>query len=736
MIKTHILGAPIIGKNRELKFYLEKFIRNEINLKELNKINKSIIKKNIKIQNKYNDIITLGFHFFFDRMIYTMVILGILPKRFKFFKKIGIKELIILYKGYKNINSLKMLKWFDTNYHYFVPEIDSNISKKFNCDLLFEEISNYKFKKELKISFIGPITFLELSDIKIKKKKALLNIINRYKKIILKLKKKFKIKYIQIEEPILSQEFLLKKFFFYKKKILKFYNFLHNKKIKIFFIYYFNNLNKNIINFVNKNNFYSFHFNSKNNLSIIKNIKKNIKISLGIVKGDNIWILNKKKVIKKIQKIQKIRKLYFISGNCSFLHIPYDKKYEFNSKIYNFISFYIQKIKELYTIKNFLRYHETKKIEENIKYLKKFKKIKKPMLSKNDKKIIEKISNFKRKKITKKDINLKKKLPFTTIGSFPQTNKLRNIREKYIKGKIYFSEYKKKIKNYINYNYKIQKKISIDYFVNGEPERSDMVDFFFKNFSGCYITKNGWVQSYGTRCVKPPIIYGLIKRKKSNITDWYKKKKKLKGIVTGPITMIKWSFIRNGINMKSLAFQISKAISYDIKDLKKIGCKIIQIDEPALKEFITKYNKKNIGILIKSFNFSCRYIYKKKIQIHSHICYSNLDKNDFKYINKMFIDVLSIESSKNIKNTVSFIKKNKILKNLELGIGVYDVHSSSIPNIKKVYKKIKYIVKELGYNKIWINPDCGLKTRNYKEVMSSLINIKKAILKTKINLPK
>ncbi|MGX7589424.1 5-methyltetrahydropteroyltriglutamate--homocysteine S-methyltransferase [Candidatus Vidania fulgoroideorum] len=728
MIKTHIIGLPIIGKKRELKFALESYIRKEISLKKLKKINNNIINENIFIQNKYNDVITLGFHFFVDKMIYTMINLGIIPLRFKNFKKIGIKEIIKLYKGYKKKHSLKMLKWFNTNYHYFVPEIDKNIKKNYKCNLLIEELLNYNLKKKLKLSIIGPITFCELSNFKINKKKTLKIIFNRYIELLKKINKKIKINYIQIEEPILNKKNYNLLINLYEKNLFYLFNFIKKNKIKIFFVYYFNNLSKKIINFVNKFKFNVFHFNYNNCLGKIKYIKKNIKISLGIIDGDNIWKANYKYLFDKIKKIIKKRKISYLSSTCSFLHIPYDKIKE-KKKIYKFISFSIQKIFELFYIKKNINLK--KKIIKSPKFssIKKIKNFLK----------IKKISNFKRKKITMSEVNIKKKLPYTTIGSFPQTKKLRIKRNLYLKKKIKFKIYKKYIKKYINYNFKIQKKIGLDCFVNGEPERSDMVDFFFKNYSGCYITKNGWVQSYGTRCVKPPIIYGNIKRKRSNINEWYYKRKKtqiIKGIVTGPITMFKWSFVRKDIKISNFIYKIANVISKEIKDLMNLNYNIIQIDEPALKEFLQKYKKKKyIKTIIYSFNFSCKYIYKKNIQIHTHICYSNIKKCDFKYINKMFVDVVSIESSKNLKKILKVIKNKKLLKKIEIGIGIYDVHSKTIPTINYFYKKIRYIIKNIGYKKIWINPDCGLKTRNYKEIINVLFNIKKAIIKIRKILP-
>ncbi|MGX7577263.1 5-methyltetrahydropteroyltriglutamate--homocysteine S-methyltransferase [Candidatus Vidania fulgoroideorum] len=728
-IKTHVLGLPIIGQNRELKFFLEKYIRKEIDKKKIININNKIIKKNIKIQEKYCDIITLGYHFYFDRMIYTMCILGFLPNRFKNTKTIGIKEMLYLFKGYKKKQPLKMLKWFGTNYHYFEPEIDKNYKKKYEFKLFDKELNCYKGFKKQKISLIGPLTFIELSNFKIKKKKAVKEIFLRYKLLINKFKN---IKFIQIEEPIVNK-FNYNNIKKYKKSNNKLYSLIKKNKKQVWFISYFNKLDNKIIKFLKKVNVFHFDF-LKAKIKYLKKINKKIILSLGLVKGDNIWICNYKNILKKISKTKK--KFIYISSTCSFLHIPINFKKEIKNKIFKFFSFTYQKLNEIYNIKNNLNKLNSNIIKKNNKLNTELKKIKYNNFKANFIKKIKKLSNYNRKKIKIKHIGLKY-IPLTTIGSFPQTRKIRKIRKLYFLKKINFKLYRKYIKKIIYTNIKIQKKIGLDVIVNGEPERSDMVDFFFKNYTGCLITNNGWVQSYGTRCVKPPIIYGLIKRKKSNIKKWYKKNSKnnLKGILTGPVTMLKWSFCRENINKLKQCLQISKAISKDIKDFYILGYKIIQIDEPALKEFMYKLKDKYKKIIVYSFNYSCRYIFKKKIQIHTHICYSDIKNSDLNYLKKMFVDVISIESSKNIKKTVKTIKHNNILKTVEFGIGIYNVHSPFVPSVNYFYNKINYIIKNINYKKIWINPDCGLKTRRYKEILQALINIKLAILKIKTRIP-
>ncbi|MGX7586149.1 hypothetical protein [Candidatus Vidania fulgoroideorum] len=712
-LNTHLIGMPIIGYFREFKFFSEKYFTNKsINNKErFLCCLKKIISNNNYYQKKL-DLITLGNMKLFDCVLHTLCCLSIIPKRFNFFKKIDIKELEFLMKGKKEIKPLRMLKWYGTNLHYFEPEIDENIYNK--------KILKYKYifldkktKKKSKYSILGPGTFLEICRFKISKKKSTKKILKLYIYYIKNIYKKYNLTYLQIEEYVDN----------FNKDLLNFYKVLFKKKIKIFLCILKDKISykkiKKIIKYVNV-----FHINIiKNfNFKLIKKVLNFCKISLGIIENKNIWINDYKKSLLKITSLYS--KEVFLGPCGSFIHVPIH--FENKNKI-KYISFCLEKIKETIYLKKILTNYKSycKFLNKNNCYNNYYKK--KKFTVKN---LL--ILKKKRKRIKKSYLGIKN-IPSTTIGSFPQTNEIRKIRKLYENGNIKKSLYNKKILYFIKKNIKIQKKYNVDILVNGEPERSDMVEFFCKNYKGFIITKNGWVQSYGTKCVKPPILYKKPKRKESSVYFWYKNFRKLKGIVTGPNTIAKWSFLRENIKYKNILYSIAYIVAKEIKDLKDLGLKIIQIDEPAIKELIVsmKNKKKSIRNFIKAFNYSCRYIYNKKIQIHSHICYSNLTKKDLTIFRKMYIDVLTIESSRNFYDIVNFIRNNKCYKFFELGLGIYDVHSPNIPSYKSLKKKIKYMIKNIGKKNIWINPDCGLKTRTYKEVIKYLKkveNIKRKII--------
>ncbi|WDI79392.1 5-methyltetrahydropteroyltriglutamate--homocysteine S-methyltransferase [Candidatus Vidania fulgoroideae] len=733
MLYSHILGITKIDEKRKLKFLVEKFLfskknkKDEIDLlREIRKIKKNLI----SIQDSKLDITTFGMFPYYDKILTLMLYLGLVPKRYFTKKKISIKKMFEISKGSKNKKPLEMTKWFNTNYHYLVSELSKNSLKFFfKNNFLKEDLYETNFiKNETKFSIIGPITFVILSKFTNNKKSTYKNIIKRYIKIIKVIEKK-KIDYLQIEEPVLD---ILKKK--EKKYFLNFYNYISkNFHKKIILTIYFSRLDEKKINFLKKINSYGIHLNYtiKNEINkiLIKFKKKKINVlSLGIIDGSNIWISDYNKIINNFVKIKlPFVKKFFISHNTSLEYIPYSLRYENLSYVSKWFSFSLEKIKDIFLIKKILIFGKKYYKKEYNKN--KFLIICKNLFNKYSDKIIE--NKIKKTKLYKKRKIFKNKIifPTTTIGSFPQTKEIRKARSSYINNKNYLYKYRKIIKKNIKKNINFQKKIGIDVFVHGEPERNDMVEYFCNRFYGCLITKSGWVHSYGTRCVKPPIIYGTIINKNKCIY-WMKytkkllDKKPLKGIITGPITMLKWSFKRNNISDKKILLQFSLALRKELKKIKNIGINIIQIDEPALKESMPqnlKEKKKFISHAIKSFKFVFSGI--NNLQIHTHICYSKLDIFDIKIFNKMDIDVISIESARSFMNAIKIFKGVKL--NFEIGLGVFDIHSiykTSKKNIFCILKKIFFVLKK----NIWINPDCGLKTRSWKEIKKPLIDMVKA----------
>ncbi|QSW37870.1 5-methyltetrahydropteroyltriglutamate--homocysteine S-methyltransferase [Candidatus Vidania fulgoroideae] len=702
MIKTHIIGTPIIGKNRELKTAFENYIfKKTTQLTQVKTTIKNII-KNIIHSQKNLDIITVGLFNYPDQLTYTTICLGILYK--KLTKKTIINTLIKITRGSHTTKPFKMLKWFGTNFHYFTPEIKYPLTPTINLNYIKYEISLCKKlrKNKIKLALIGPYTLIKLSKLD-RPKRLTLEIINRYKKLI-KLAQQKGITYFQLEEPAVNNKLKLSEI----HKLKTYYKAL-NTTTKIIFTNYFSKVTK-ILKHINT---YGIHIDKFQNNLKTHNLTKFKLISIGIINGENIWISDLKTAKIALKKL-KLKNL-LIAPNCSTKHIPYDIAPE-QTKIKNLLAFAKQKHSELITLKQAYRGINTAAYNTNMQLIKYFKTcIQIPTISYH-----KKISPHTH--ISQKDIKLPI-LPLTTIGSFPQTKQIRNLRQQLKNKEISTKYYNKTILNKIKQIVKIQQQHKVDVLSNGELERNDMVQYFCEMLTGCYITQNGWVQSYCTRCTKPPIIWG--KPKFKNIKSSLKFLKPLKTIkanhkkyiITGPITITKWAFIREDIKPQTIIFRIATSINDALHKIIKQGFKIIQIDEPAIIELLHKNpNKTTQKLIIKAFNICCNNLNKHNIQIQTHICYSNIKKREINLIKQLHTDVLLLEANKNITETIKQIKKYKLTHSMEIGIGIYNVHANIIPNSKTLYNKIKTIISKLNYRKVWINPDCGLKTKNITEV--------------------
>ncbi|QJC28455.1 5-methyltetrahydropteroyltriglutamate--homocysteine S-methyltransferase [Enterobacteriaceae endosymbiont of Plateumaris consimilis] len=760
-VLSHTLGFPRIGPYRELKKAQEKYWNNQITKKKLFDIGYNIRKFNLNEQKVNNiDLLPIGDFAWYDHVLNISLMLGNVPIRFKeeINNIINIDTMFYIARGSlhdkKSLNASKMTKWFNTNYHYIVPEFYKNQSFHFSSKELLNELDEaIKMNfNNIKPILIGPITYLWLGN-KIQNNhfsrlELLTNILSVYIEILLEIKKR-NIQWVQIDEPILALELPKKWLQAFKNA----YDILRDNinNINILLTTYFGSISHNIelIKMLPVHGIHIDLVNGKDNIEYINNnISKKWIISFGIISGRNIWKTNLKKWYDILLSIKKSRPLLWIGSSCSLIHSPVDLNLEFklNKKIKNWFSFSIQKCKELSLITKAINnndYSELVQWSESIYSRKFFKDItnikvqKKILLIGNH--IINNRKNYNTRSLLQKR---KLKLPFiptTTIGSFPQTSDVRKLRSDFKSGFISYDNYKKNMKKHIKNIINIQENLDLDVLVHGEPERNDMVEYFGENLNGFVITENGWVQSYGSRCVKPPIIIGDISRKKPITVYWSKyaqslTKKIVKGMLTGPITMLLWSFPRDDISPIEITKQIALALKEEIYDLEKANIKIIQIDEPALREGLPlkksewnsylKWAKESFHLTISST--------KDVTQIHTHMCYSEF-KDIIHDIIALDADVISIETSRSGDNLI------KLFKNLnypnELGLGVYDIHSPNIPSINKIKKFLIKALKNISFKNFWVNPDCGLKTRTWEEVKQSLYNMVKAtkILRKKYN---
>ncbi|WP_343184060.1 5-methyltetrahydropteroyltriglutamate--homocysteine S-methyltransferase [Buchnera aphidicola (Ceratovacuna keduensis)] len=741
-IFSHILGFPRIGSMRELKFAQEKYWNNEIKINDLIYIGKKIRKKNLKIQKSSGlDFVCVGDFSWYDHVLGNSMMLGNIPKRhINLYKdKIDINTLFGIARGaYYNKNfshASEMTKWFNTNYHYIVPEFSKNTSFKFIWKQILEELDeaiNLKFDK-IKPILLGPISYLWLGKIIDKKKFSKLELLDKilpiYKNILFELEKR-KINWVQIDEPILTLDISKR----WLESFIYSYNYLYNKNSKILLTTYFGDISHNIntIKNIPVHGIHIDYINSKHNINVIlKNISKDMLISLGVINGRNIWKSNLKKIYEDIYFIKKTKRKYFLSTSCSLIHVPVDLSLEKNIKksLMKKFSFAIQKCEELSLLTKSLKESNKEILDNNFSKSLEKKCLDKCFshIKKND---LYRKSSYKIRRKKQKDSLKISILPTTTIGSFPQTKKLRDIRLQFKSNKIDLKKYNLEIKKYIKNVIKIQEKINLDVLVHGEPERNDMVEYFAQHLEGFAFTEFGWVQSYGSRCVKPPIIVDDIYRKKPITLKWTKyaqskTNKLVKGMLTGPVTILLWSFCREDLSKSIVSKQIAFSLREEVKDLESSGIKIIQIDEPAFREGLPlrkKFVKEYLSWSIEAFKISSSVV-KDETQIHTHMCYSNFN-NIIDSIIKLDADVITIESSRSQLKLLNCFKKIKYPNGI--GPGVYDIHTSNVPNINDIKVIIKKYIKIFNIKNLWINPDCGLKTRNWKEVKKSLKNMIKA----------
>ena len=746
MMLSSNLGYPRIGPNRELKWLLESFWKNKINETELFK-NISNIKKNNWIKQK-----KAGIHFIpsndfslYDHVLDMCLTVNAIPDRFKKLKSKNILDLYFaMARGYQNgkidIKAMEMTKWFDTNYHYIVPEFKPNQKFKLSFSKIIDEFLEAKnFGIITRPVILGPLSFLYLGKSisnKFNKLNLLSKLIPVYKEI-LKLLKDFGAEWVQVDEPILSLDIEKN----LKKKFIATYNVLSKDSPKILLTSYFSSAYPNY-NLIKKINADGFHFDlvntsNKDLKKILSDFPKNKFFSAGLVNGRNIW---KNNLLKSIETIRKIKKKVnsdqlIISASCSMLHSPVDlnKEETIDPKIKDWLSFANQKLTEIVFLQKYfnsnllqnseyllnnkisIKKRQSSKLIHNKKVKKRIKSISPKMLRRNN--------NYYLRRMAQSELNLPL-FPTTTIGSFPQTSQVRKFRLKFKKKEISKKNYEKFLKTETKKAIKFQENIDIDVAVHGEFERNDMVEYFGEQLNGFIFTKFGWVQSYGSRCVKPPIIFGDIIRTKPMTVFWSKfaqslTKKVVKGMLTGPVTILQWSFVRDDQSREVTCKQIALALLDEVLDLEKNGLKIIQIDEPALREGLplrkSDWNR-YLKWAIDSFKIASSSV-NDKTQIHTHMCYGEFD-DILDSIEKLDADVISIETSRSNMELLDSFKNYKYPNSI--GPGVYDIHSPRVPSIKEMKLLLEKAQKFIDKEKIWVNPDCGLKTRGWPEVKKAL----------------
>jgi 5-methyltetrahydropteroyltriglutamate--homocysteine methyltransferase len=747
MLKTATLGFPRIGANRELKKAIESYWKGTISIDELKKAASEIKTKNWQTQK------SAGIHFipsndfsFYDQVLDSIALFGAVPDRFKFEGgNVDLDLFFAMARGAQkdgiDVTAMEMTKWFDTNYHYIVAEFKKDQKFKLSSTKIFDDYLEAKnLGIETRPTILGPVSFLLLgkTTFEFNRFDLLDNLLEVYQEVFAKLKE-IGVKEIQIDEPHLVTDLspeAQKAYIVAYSKIRKFAG-----DIKLHLATYFDTLSDNAeIAFSLQTD--SIHVDlvrsSEQFDQALNLVRPNQSLSLGLVDGRNIWINNLENSIniakKAVAKLGSNRVI--IAPSCQLLHVPVDlnNETELDNELKSWLSFATEKLDEIAIIAKAADKEEAevsdkvianKKAIENRKTSSRInnQQVQKRVAEINDSLINRKNPYSKRKEIQTNHIHLPL-LPTTTIGSFPQTKDVRRVRAEFKAGKISDADYNQFIKEETARCIKFQEEIDLDVLVHGEFERNDMVEYFGEQLNGFFFTKNGWVQSYGSRCVKPPVIFGDVSREKQMTVEWAKysqslTKRIMKGMLTGPITILQWSFVRDDQPRKTTALQIAFAIRDEVCDLEDAGIKIIQIDEAALREGLpirkSKWNE-YLKWAVEAFRISASGV-EDRTQIHTHMCYSEF--NDIIHaIADMDADVISIETSRSQMELLNAFINFKYPN--EIGPGVYDIHSPRVPSQNEMENLLEKALNVLKAEQIWVNPDCGLKTRDWPETKLAL----------------
>ena len=759
MAKLHNLGFPRIGKHRELKRALEAYWNTDIEQQEFTKQITQVREQHYSAFNLL-DYAQVGDFSLYDHVLDASFLFGNVPDRAKVDNTVenDVDAYFRIARGRAKQNDCcathagEMTKWFDTNYHYIVPEFSSSTVFTLNCESLISEIRTVRSRGfDVKPVIIGPLTYLYLGKaIDNSNKLELLEPLLKEYKLLLQTLAKQGVEWVQIDEPALVTELSDEWQFAYKYA----FEYLNDSGVKLLLTTYFGDLAKNLklacalpVAGVHIDAIRAPH-----EVEILAaKLNANQVLSVGIVDGRNIWRTDLNRALALLKPIAEIkRNNLWLAPACSLLHCPVDVTIEQNilPEIRPWLAFAEQKLEELEILKKALANTPSNSVFEALQNNQNIIAARKASTLATNLSVQQALSQIQQSWLTRSDpykvrINAQQALlnlprfPTTTIGSFPQTAEIRKTRREFINGDITDVAYENALKAQIADCIQQQESLGLDVLVHGESERNDMVEYFAAFLNGVLTTQFGWVQSYGSRCVKPPVIYGDVSRASSMTIHWTKyaqslTQKPVKGMLTGPVTILNWSFVRDDQARSLTTKQIALAVRDEVIELESIGTKIIQIDEAALREGLPLKKSEwqtYLNWAVDSFKL-CSSSVASTTQIHTHMCYSQF--NDIlPDIQRMDADVITIETSRsNMKLLDAFTQFNY---NNDIGPGVYDIHSQNIPTTEAIKALILTASEKVPARQLWINPDCGLKTREWKEVIPALRNLVEAAKQLRVD---
>lgn len=749
MMKTSVIGFPRVGTLRELKFASEKYFRHEITAQELTGIAADLRHRHWMTQ------VAAGIGFipcndfsFYDIVLDTAVLLGIVPKRYRELNVSKLDTYFAMARGYQgesgDVKALAMKKWFNTNYHYIVPEIEDDTVISLDCEKLTGE---YEEAKELGIKtkpvVIGPYTMLKLCRYVGSKNAEDFadDVAEAYRQLIAECDEE-NVEWLQFDEPSLVRDMDDDD----KALFHRVYDrvFADHAGCKVLLQTYFGDVRdvyEDIINMPFAGIGLDF-IEGKQTGQLIDGygFPGDKVLFAGLVNGKNIWRNHYDKTLKVVGQLRDKKIDVVLSTSCSLLHVPYTLKQEtkLSQDYLRFFAFAEEKLIELselaalaesYNYTELEAYHKNQELFAGTRDCNSYE-VRQRLAAVTEADYARLPKRSERQALQKKKFGLPE-LPTTTIGSFPQTKDVKSQRAQLRKGEISEQEYVDFVKGKIKECVKWQEDIGLDVLVHGEYERNDMVEYFGEALGGFLFTEKAWVQSYGTRCVKPPVIWGDVYRKKPITVDWsvYAQSltdKIMKGMLTGPVTILNWSFPREDISIKESISQIALAIRDEVLDLEAHGIKMIQIDEAALREKLplrkSDWYMEYLDFAIPAFRLTHSGV-KAETQIHTHMCYSEFT-DIIPAIDDMDADVITFEASRSDLQILDSLRENNF--ETEVGPGVYDIHSPRVPSVAEIVKAVNVMLAKIDRDKLWIDPDCGLKTRGVPETDASLRNMVEA----------
>ncbi|MDR1229755.1 MAG: 5-methyltetrahydropteroyltriglutamate--homocysteine S-methyltransferase [Azoarcus sp.] len=754
MFRTHVLGFPRIGAGRELKFALERYWRGEISIAELEAAGGELRERHWALQRDAGmDFVAAGDFAFYDQVANHIQLLGCEPARFGF--SAGDRELsryFTMARGMpredgekEGVPALEMTKWFNTNYHYLVPEFSADTDFSLNSERLFAEIEEaQRLGHAVKAVLIGPLTFLWLGKEKtagFSRLSLLEKLLPVYRRILARLHE-MGVEWVQMDEPILGLDLPPE----WLREFEPAYHCLAPAGLRILLASYFSPLGENF-SLACRLPVAGLHIDAVHAPEDVPLafdwLPAHKVLSLGVIDGRNVWRadLDRALALLRSERLSASTREIWLSASCSLLHVPFSLAAEtgregLDEELRSWLSFAVEKLRELRVLK--LAAEGDPAADDMLALSRRAlqgrkasRRVHAPDVERRAAALPpgmdRRKSSFPSRRAAQKARFRLPVLPTTTIGSFPQTAQIRALRAAWRRGEVSSADYVDAMKREIADVIGFQEGIGLDVLVHGEAERNDMVEYFGERLAGFAFTANGWVQSYGSRCVKPPIVYGDVSRPEPMTVDWSVHAQSLtgrpvKGMLTGPVTILQWSFARDDQPHAATAEQIALAIRDEVVDLERAGIGIIQIDEPALREGMPLRRAAQAAYLAwaaRAFRLAASGV-ADETQVHTHMCYAEF--NDIlPAIASMDADVITIEASRSDMELLRAFGEFHYPN--EIGPGIYDIHSPRIPPVEEIENLLRKALAAIPADRLWVNPDCGLKTRGWKETETTLRNM-------------